>query len=135
MLGEAFLLLGLSRATILFIPFKRVAPYLGQIRHETPPGTPSSSAPRVAHAIYLVSRNTPWQSNCFTQALAGHLMLRRRRTAGTLYLGVRKIEGALTAHAWLRNGDLIVTGRNGHDLYTVIARYGWQPRQASSADQ
>jgi hypothetical protein len=58
-------------------------------------------------------------------------MLRRRRVAGTLYLGVQKDGDLFTAHAWLRNGDLIVTGRNGYENYTPIARYGWRPPQSA----
>jgi hypothetical protein len=126
LLAEAFFLLGLGRATVLFIPFKRVAPHLGQAQQETAMGEPSRIAPTVAKVIALVSRHTPWRSNCFAQALAGHLMLRRRNAANTLYLGVFKKEEVFTAHAWLRNGDLIVTGGDIHQQYTVMARYGWQ---------
>lgn len=128
MVIEALLFLGLARATILFIPFKRVAPHLGEAQQETASGASDPIAQRVAYAIYLVCRHTPWDSNCFAQALAGHLMLRLRQTASTLYLGVHKEGDNFTAHAWLRNGDFIVTGGNGHERYTVIARYGWQPR-------
>jgi hypothetical protein len=126
---EALVLLGLSRATVLFIPFKRVAPHLGAMQQETPLGEFDADAQRVARAIYLVSRHTPWRSNCFAQALAGHVMLRRRRVANTLYLGVHKEGELFTAHAWLRNGDLIVTGRNGYARYVPIALYGWQHLQ------
>ncbi len=155
-LGESFLLLGIGRATVLFIPFKRIAPHLGVAQQETP-YEPSSSPPtittqqtatqhinEISNAILLARRMTPWNSNCFAQALAGHLMLRRRRYANTLYLGVRKEivkapdketgketgkeSSTLAAHAWLRNGNLIVTGKPQHENFTVIARYGWQPR-------
>lgn len=133
MLVEALVLLGIARATVLGIPFKRIAPHLGQAQQATPPGAPTVSATRVAHAIYLVSRHTPWDSNCFAQALAAHVMLRRRQSANTLYLGVFKQGKEFAAHAWLRNGDLMVTGGAGHERYTVIACYGWQPRPAPQA--
>jgi hypothetical protein len=133
MLFEALILLGMARVTVLCIPFKRVAPHLGQSQQETPTGAPTASATRVAHTIYLVSRHTSWDSNCLAQALAGHVMLRRRQTANTLYLGVYKQGAEFAAHAWLRNGDLIVTGGAGHERYTVIACYGWQPRPAAQA--
>lgn len=128
---EALVLLGLSRATVLFIPFKRVAPHLGARQQETPLGESDPNAQGVAQAIFLVSRHTPWNSNCFAQALAGHVMLRRRRIACTLYLGVLKEGESFTAHAWLRNGNLIVTGRNGYERYTPVARYSWQPPQGA----
>ena len=129
MLFEALVLLGIGRATVLFIPFKRVAPYLGEAQQETPPGTPAAVTYRVGRAIFLVSRHTPWTSNCFAQALAGHVMLRRRGAANTLYLGVKKDGETFAAHAWLRHGDLVVTGGPGHEQYTVMARYCWQPQK------
>ena len=131
LLFEALVLLGMARATVLFIPFKRVAPHLGQAQHATAPGDPSDIARRVAKAIYLVSRHTPWDSNCFAQALAGHVMLRRRHAASTLYLGVYKKAEEFAAHAWIRHADLIVTGGPGQERYTVIACYGWQPPAAT----
>jgi hypothetical protein len=128
LVAEAFVLLGLARATVLCIPFKRVAPHLGQPNVETATGAPPLHVRRVARAIHLVSRYTPWKSNCFAQALAGHLMLRRRGADSTLYFGVYKGGDVFAAHAWIRHGDLVVTGGPGHNRYTVIARYGWEPR-------
>lgn len=130
---EAFWLLGIARATVLFVPFKRVAPHLGQAQGESESGEPSSAVHQVAQAITLASRHTPWQSNCFAQALAGHLMLRRRHASNTLYLGVYKKEDKFLAHAWLRSGDLVVTGRSGHESYTILARYAWQPQKGQRA--
>lgn len=131
MLIEALILLGLARAIIIFIPFKRVAPHLGQAQHATSTAslTPAimHTARRIAYAIHLVSRHTPWTSNCFPQALAGHIMLRRRRIPNTLYLGVYKDRTTFSAHAWLRHSDLVVTGGPGHERYAIIAHYGWQP--------
>ena len=128
---EALVLLGIARATVLLIPFKRVAPHLGRAQQETAHGNQDSStldiANRVAAAIHMVSRHTPWKSNCFAQALAGHVMLRRRHAANTLYLGVYKNAHEFAAHAWIRHGDIIVTGGPGQERYTVIAHYGWQP--------
>lgn len=132
LLMEALVLLGIARATVLFIPFKRVAPHLGEAQHETTHSDGDAIAHRVAKVIYLVSRHTPWNSNCFAQALAGHVMLRRRHAANTLYLGVYKKADEFAAHAWIRQGDLIVTGGPGQERYTVIARYGWQPPTTSS---
>lgn len=145
LLGEALLLLGLGRATVLFVPFKRVAPHLGVAQQETSLDISATSAQHtakdVSKAILLASRFTPWNSNCFAQALAGHVMLRRRDHANTLYLGVRKEGvrkegvrkegGTLAAHAWLRHGNLIVTGKHEHETFTVITRYGWQPRAST----
>src|SRR5687767_11590122 len=60
MIVEAFFLLGIARATVLLIPFKRVAPYMGHPQEETATGPAAAIASRVANAIYLVSSHTPW---------------------------------------------------------------------------
>ena len=57
------------------------------------------------------------------QAIAGKLMLNLRGIASTMYLGVMKRD-EMKAHAWLRVGQRIITGRRGHQNYTVIARIG-----------
>jgi hypothetical protein len=56
-------------------------------------------------------------------------MLRRRHATNTLYLGVYKDIESFAAHAWLRSGDLIVTGGPEHERFTVIACYAWQKKQ------
>jgi hypothetical protein len=51
-------------------------------------------------------------------------MLKRRRIAATLYLGVAKKKDQpeqLAAHAWLRCGDAILTGAAGHRQFAVVA--------------
>ena len=72
-----------------------------------------------------LARNLPWECQCLVQAVAGKAMLRRRSMPTTLYLGVAKDENArLCAHAWLRCGDVIVTGREGADRFSVVSTFG-----------
>ena len=40
----------------------------------------------------------------------------------TLYLGVGKDEGKMIAHAWLRCGQMYVTGGNGSS-YAMVAKF------------
>jgi hypothetical protein len=111
LLLEAFCLLGLARATVLTIPVKRFAALLGRLHVETPAESSprqEAAAQRVEWAIRAASTRTPWDSNCFAQAIAGKLMLRARGVSSTLYLGVKKEQGELEAHAWLRAGARIV---------------------------
>jgi len=58
------------------------------------------------------------------QAMTGKVMLRRRGIPGTLYLGLAKDgDSALSAHAWLRCGERILSGGPTHDQFTVIAHF------------
>jgi hypothetical protein len=129
LLLEALICLGLARSAIVLIPFRRIAPYLGQ-QHETPAtDTPALrlTLQRVARAVATVSQHTSWESTCLVQAMAAKLMLKRRGIYSTLYLGVLKEAKGLAAHAWLRSGSLILTGGSGHQRFTVISTFGEKP--------
>jgi hypothetical protein len=130
---QVFFLLGVARLSLRLIPFRRLARWLGPLQTETPPDAPPEhlvQARRVGLAIVRVSPYTLWTSNCFPQALVAKYWLQRRRIPTTLYLGVAltKTDDAahseMTAHAWLRCGPLLVTGRRGHERYTMIACFG-----------
>jgi hypothetical protein len=49
-------------------------------------------------------------------------MLGRRNVQSTLYLGLAKDEkDQMVAHAWVRCGNKIVTGKAGMERFTVVA--------------
>jgi len=129
LLLEALVLLAVARLMVLILPFKWLAVSLG--RHMNESGTqvnPSDLlfALMVSQAVRSAANNTPWKSVCLPQAVAGQWMLKRRRIAATLYLGVAKNENKtekLAAHAWLRCGDVILTGAPGHRQFTVVATF------------
>ena len=84
-----------------------------------------SRAYRIGWAVRTMARRTPWNSNCLAQAIAAKRMLRRRRIACTLYLGLAKdAKDELAAHAWLRCGNRILTGgRSSQWQYTVVSTF------------
>jgi hypothetical protein len=129
LLMEAFVLLGIARLAILALPFKRLAVTLGKhmVESGTQIDTPALlSARMIGQAVRSAANNTPWESRCLAQAVAGQWMLKRRHIAGTLYLGVAKDETKpekLGAHAWLRCGNIILTGQEGHKKFTVVAAF------------
>jgi hypothetical protein len=136
LLAEAALLLAAARLSVLVLPFRWISALLGGAREETALETPVAAAAAVGRAVQRVSRFTPWRSNCLAQALAAHVMLRRRKIPTTLYLGVAKdADVRIHAHAWLRSGTLIVTGDHGHERFAAVMSYAWdcsRRRPASS---
>lgn len=124
---QAYWLLGISRALIKFIPFRRLADRMGQAMAEPAPSPAPhqvAQAQRVSWAVRRAARMTPWESNCFPQALAAKFLLRRAGIDSTLYLGLAFADQeSLKAHAWLRCGSMFVTGRSGHSLYRVVATF------------
>ena len=130
LLVEVFVLLGTAWLALRLIPFRRLARRLGPLQSETATDAPPAQleqARRVRLAIARVAPHTPWESNCFPQALAAKFWLRRHGIPSTLYLGValNKTNVAapdargMEAHAWLRCGPLVVTGARGSERFTV----------------
>jgi hypothetical protein len=125
LLVEAVVWLAVARLSLL-LPFRWIAPRLGETMSETPQSLSSSGGPgpRVSWAIGVASSYTPWATRCLAQAIAAKAMLRVRGLPTTLYLGTAKnAEGEMTAHAWLRCGNRVVTGEAAMDSYAVIARF------------
>ncbi len=125
---EACLYLGLARAALLSIPFKRIARRLGRqlspAELASTPETPSPAARRIGLAVERTARHTPWNSTCLTQTIAGKFMLRRRGISSRLYLGTRKdATGRLLAHSWLLAGNEILIGGGGHEDFTTLSAF------------
>lgn len=127
---EAIAWLGLARAAVCAVPFKRIAPFLRMsttLTSEASPHEWAEEARRVGWAIRAAASRTVWNSNCLAQAIAGKAMLRRRGIPTTLYLGAAKGDDAfepVAAHAWLRCATRIITGATGHERFTIVAIFG-----------
>ena len=124
----AWCLLGLSRLVILTIQFRRLAPYLG--RHiGNRAVVPLLSAHQQARALHigrvvrLAAQYTPWESNCFPQAVTARVLLGGYGIPYALCFGLAK-EGengrALKAHAWVAAGPVRVSGGDGFRQFTVV---------------
>jgi hypothetical protein len=129
LLVEAMVWLGLARCAILTIPFRWTTRLFALKPGEMAAGMdqPSSElAHRIGWALRSAAARSPWQSACLAQALAGTVMLRRRRIPASLTMGVAKSDvapGSLAAHAWLSCGGNILTGREGYERYSIVAEF------------
>lgn len=130
LLTEAFASLFLARAALAFVPFRRLAAWLGELDLEGASEIPEAhgQAADIAWAIQAMASRVPWDSRCLAQALAGYRMLGKRGISATVYFGVKKDPRApFSAHAWLRCGSCIVTGEGGHSDYRVLCRFSRTP--------
>ncbi len=76
---------------------------------------------KVNRAANRAFRESPWESKCYDKALTVKWMLGRRKIKSTIYFGVAKDnDQKMKAHAWLRSGNRIVTGREGMRQFTVV---------------
>ncbi|WP_041445236.1 lasso peptide biosynthesis B2 protein [Syntrophobotulus glycolicus] len=127
LLAGSFLLLGAVRLTILVIPFRYIVPVIGKKMAEsaqTMDRRTYRKAAKIGWAIDTMSRYTPWESKCLVQAVTALLFLRIFGIPYTLYLGLDRDEAnQLVAHAWLRCGELIVTGNAGKERFRVVSQF------------
>lgn len=132
---EAALLFAAARVLIRLVSFRRILWLLGE------PGGPSPAV--VAEVENQEARRISWAiargrgvwgrspGTCWPQAIAAQIMLRRRRTPGVVHLGLSRPGGdRLQAHAWVRRGDVILTGEAGHQYFHVVSAFA--PRAAGS---
>ncbi|MGB8600670.1 MAG: lasso peptide biosynthesis B2 protein [Rhizomicrobium sp.] len=128
-MAETLLALALAWVLVFAVPFRRTAAWLGQA------GAPGSAAAAIAPDQLLRARSVcrraarlaprvPWRTSCLVQAVAGCLLLRRRGIAATIRLGVKKGDGALSAHAWLMVGGQTVLGGDAAEGFTPLADIG-----------
>jgi hypothetical protein len=125
---QAYLVLGLARMAINTVRFESLVKRLGTLGLETPSELEAGQlreARRIAWAVTRASLYTPWNSNCFPQAITAKMLLRWRGIPSTLYLGAAfKARTELEAHAWLRCGPLYVTGGAGQRHFGTLGIFG-----------
>lgn len=128
-----WLLLGLTRASILLLTFKRLSGMLGQSsdRFDFVPATSMGQTKRaiqIRKLINVAARNTPWVSNCFPTAIVARILLGIYGIPYALYFGLRRDvdTGALLAHAWVKSGDEWISGRLDGETFQVVGCYGCQ---------
>ena len=127
LLLESALLLAAARLLVLVVPFRVYSRAMGRAG-ESPDAPASSTVHRVSRAIESVSGHVPWRCQCLEQALAAKAMLRGRGISNTLYVAVAR-DVALEAHAWVRSGNVCVTGQAEFERYTVVARFADEARR------
>jgi len=125
-----YLLLGVARAIVLVVPFRKLAPVLGW-DGGIAPWSPVLTDPQqdralqIGRAIRTMAPYTPWESNCFAQALTARLLLSLYRIPYVLYFGLKRASAAaeMEAHAWVSAGAVSVTGGYSFGEYTTVAIY------------
>jgi hypothetical protein len=111
------------------LPFRTVLRAVRLRQGETPDTVDPATHARAyaaGWAVEAAASKLPWTSSCLVRALAAASLLRHRHINATLYLGVAREagdSGAMRAHAWLRCGDLVLTGAAERALYTPIASF------------
>ena len=129
---EAYYTLGIMRAAILRISFKRLTRSLEHQKKKSELAQLDEEQMQMAlsigKAIRQAAAYTPWESACLAQSLTAQRMLKKRGIPGVFYLGAAKDEEdkeKMKAHAWSQCGDQVITGGKGHEKFTVLSVFGW----------
>jgi len=113
------------RLLILFVPAKHMKKYYGTIGEESSEAESKEKyryAKKIAYHVNRVAEHTPWESKCLVRALTAQKLLTKQNISSTLYLGVKKDNEKLVAHAWIRTGCFYATGGNGEG-YTMVTKF------------
>ena len=135
LLCEAVLFLGVTSVAVAVVPFRRLATLVRSPKAARPSlqRDPAATVARIRWAISTAARRVPWTAVCFQQALAAHLMLRRRGQSSTVYYGASQAKGAeLSAHVWIRSGDIDVVGCEQASQYALLATFPVKGARADS---
>lgn len=114
LLVEALLTSAYVRFALAFLPFKIVTVWMGKVNAEARNELSHLQliqVRKIHHILKLCEKYALWKTECYTLALTGKILLKRRRVPSTLYIGFKKSpEGKYDGHAWLKTPDFIITG-------------------------
>ncbi len=114
---------GYYRFVILTMPYKFLERQFGSHNTKSIEGC-DINAELYQKKVYIekVSKHTPWESLCLVQALVFRTYLKKNKISHTLYLGLRKDNKNLVAHAWITSGNKILMGER-EESFKVINYY------------
>lgn len=128
--AEALVTSAYVKFALLFLPFRRVAAWLGKpVDINNPAPHQQEAMPlikEVKTAINLIDKYAPWPTECYTRALTGKIMLHRRQVRSVLFIGFRRDPETkeVQGHAWLNTTGTTVTGKCDFSLYHVHSAFG-----------
>lgn len=132
-IAEIFFSLLIARLRVKFSTQRWLSEQWGTLHYETPRDLPEDQREQVQSMMRnfsLMEVNTSDRFNCRITALAAKWMLNRRGISSTVYVGFRKSlnDDAIEGHAWLRSGNMIVTGSKQKHSFRIVSCYGSDPQ-------
>jgi hypothetical protein len=135
LLLEATIWIAIAGLAIAVLPFRQLG-FLAARPIRQPEPTNQARAimvRRIRWAIGTAAPRVPWRAFCFQQGVAAQLMLRRRGIPSVLYYGAEPNEhSGLSAHVWVRDGDVDVIGGDIAYRFAVLATFPPQNSARSS---
>ena len=126
---KAFYYMLIIRYWMHKVKFSRYEKYLGERGEKASSSTVENQEEiiqTVRKVVKATSKNTPWESKCMVQAISCKWLLKKYGIETTIYFGVQNDTdnpSKLKAHAWLKLGEYVLTGREGHKGFKVVNFY------------
>ena len=120
LLGEAWVWSLLVGCGLRWVPFERLVCWLDRPVAAGRRSLPPDVTPRLAARLVCSAAARAGRSTCLIRALVLKRFLLRRGVGTELVIGTKRGTGAFQAHAWLRLGDEILLGGEGHDEYAPL---------------
>lgn len=122
---------GIIRAMILTIPYRYLSKFFGEYRRNDQLSvlaneTEKMTAWRIGRIAELCSAYTPWESKCLVQATMVRILLGYYGIPYIMHLGAtltKDLKEPMKAHAWVKVGPWVVSGRDGHKAFGITATY------------
>lgn len=113
------------KIVVFTIPLRWYSRFLVNSRNNSPEySNKQKTIQSIARAVNRCSRHAPWKTKCLVDAVTAKLLLRWHGIPSTLFLGVNKDEEKkLVAHAWLKCGEIFITGKRGYQKFTVVSSF------------
>lgn len=110
------------------MPFSFYKKYLGTANSESKfiiSKTERKIGVNISNAIYKLSYYMPFKVNCLVNAMTIKYILKKSNIESTLYLGIykNKINNNLEAHAWLRLGNDIISGKEDMGNFKKVSNF------------
>ena len=124
---EAMQITLVTKLLLAILPFQKYSQKLG-IPHKETKSDPSLQALLVIDSVHKTIRRCsiylPFKENCLIDAIVAKKMLKKRNIGSTIYLGAALLNKTrLIAHAWLRSGSVIITGKKEMEKYKALEWY------------
>jgi hypothetical protein len=122
----AFILSLFVKFVVFTIPMRWYSRFLGHSGSISPEygGIKYKTLQSIATAVNRCSRYAPWNTRCLVDAVTAKILLQWHGIPSTMFLGVNKDEGKkLVAHAWLKCGEIFITGKRGYQKFTVVSSF------------
>jgi hypothetical protein len=124
-----FIALALSffvKIIVFTLPLRWYRRFLGQSGKNSPEysSNRNKTIKSIVTAVNRCSRFAPWKTRCLVDAITAKLLLQWHGIPSTMFMGVNKDEEKkLIAHAWLKCGEVFITGKKGYQKFTVVSSF------------